>query len=134
MCSCLMVLRFDWIKFQHFETIEYVDSFLGVNRFSFDIKAMIGSRPSLFWRIIWYLISPLFLLVGRKIRTNKQTNKNIFFSFSRSYSIMPWKTFLLVKLEWNDMNSMIYHWVWKSSRIWWFFCQYYAFQVMLFIK
>lgn len=24
---------------------------------------MIGTRPSLFWRIIWYLISPLFLLV-----------------------------------------------------------------------
>jgi hypothetical protein len=36
----------------------------GVNRFSNDIKAMIGSRPSLFWRSIWYLISPMFLLVS----------------------------------------------------------------------
>jgi hypothetical protein len=39
--------------------------YLGVNRFSFDIKAMIGTRPSLFWRIIWYLISPIFLLVSK---------------------------------------------------------------------
>ncbi|CAF2510673.1 unnamed protein product [Rotaria sp. Silwood2] len=40
-----------------------VSWFYGVNRFSFDIKAMIGTRPSLFWRVIWYLISPMFLFV-----------------------------------------------------------------------
>ncbi|UJR36888.1 hypothetical protein I4U23_029601 [Adineta vaga] len=40
-----------------------VSWFYGVNRFSDDIKAMIGSRPSLFWRVIWYIISPLFLLM-----------------------------------------------------------------------
>ncbi|CAF4985259.1 unnamed protein product, partial [Rotaria sp. Silwood1] len=40
-----------------------VSWFYGVNRFSFDIKAMIGARPSLFWRTIWYLISPMFLFV-----------------------------------------------------------------------
>jgi hypothetical protein len=40
--------------------------YLGVNRFSMDIKAMIGSRPSLFWRVIWYLVSPMFLLVRKK--------------------------------------------------------------------
>ncbi len=43
-----------------------VSWFYGVNRFSFDIKAMIGTRPSLFWRIIWYFISPMFLLVSKK--------------------------------------------------------------------
>lgn len=41
-----------------------VSWFYGVNRFSNDIKAMIGTRPSLFWRAIWYVISPLFLLVS----------------------------------------------------------------------
>ncbi|CAF3447437.1 unnamed protein product [Rotaria socialis] len=40
-----------------------VSWFYGVNRFSFDIKSMIGSRPSLFWRVIWYLISPIFLFI-----------------------------------------------------------------------
>ncbi|CAF1232496.1 unnamed protein product, partial [Didymodactylos carnosus] len=40
-----------------------VSWFYGVNRFSLDIKAMIGTRPSLFWRSIWYLISPVFLLM-----------------------------------------------------------------------
>lgn len=33
-----------------------------------DIKAMIGSRPSFFWRAIWYLISPIFLLVSYCLR------------------------------------------------------------------
>lgn len=45
-----------------------VSWFYGVNRFSMDIKAMIGARPSLFWRIIWYIISPMFLLVRKKIK------------------------------------------------------------------
>jgi SNF family Na+-dependent transporter len=45
-----------------------VSWFYGVNRFSNDIKAMIGSRPSLFWRSIWYLISPMFLLVSNSIK------------------------------------------------------------------
>jgi len=45
-----------------------VSWFYGVNRFSNDIKAMIGSRPSLFWRSIWYIISPLFLLVSNSIK------------------------------------------------------------------
>ncbi|UJR09278.1 hypothetical protein I4U23_013523 [Adineta vaga] len=40
-----------------------VSWFYGVNRFSWDIKAMIGTRPSLFWRVVWYLVSPMFLLI-----------------------------------------------------------------------
>ncbi|CAF0804036.1 unnamed protein product [Rotaria sp. Silwood1] len=40
-----------------------VSWFYGVNRLANDIKAMIGARPSLFWRSIWYLISPIFLLM-----------------------------------------------------------------------
>ncbi|CAF2973352.1 unnamed protein product [Rotaria sp. Silwood2] len=40
-----------------------VSWFYGVNRLANDIKAMIGARPSLFWRLIWYLISPMFLLM-----------------------------------------------------------------------
>jgi hypothetical protein len=32
-----------------------------------DIKAMLGSRPSLYWRIVWYIVSPLFLLVSKKM-------------------------------------------------------------------
>jgi len=54
--------------------------FLGVNRFSFDIKAMIGTRPSLFWRIIWYLVSPIFLFVSQK-------KKNFFFFFFKKKTL-----------------------------------------------
>ncbi|CAH0390409.1 unnamed protein product [Bemisia tabaci] len=34
----------------------------GVDRFSNDIKCMLGFRPGLFWRICWSYISPCFLL------------------------------------------------------------------------
>ena len=45
---------------------------LGVNRFSFDIKAMIGTRPSLFWRVIWYFISPMFLIVRNELAVHDE--------------------------------------------------------------
>ena len=32
-------------------------------RFCDDVEQMIGSRPSLFWRVCWQYISPAFLLV-----------------------------------------------------------------------
>jgi hypothetical protein len=45
-----------------------VSWFYGVNRFANDIKAMIGARPSLFWRSIWYIVSPLFLIVSNSMK------------------------------------------------------------------
>jgi hypothetical protein len=47
-----------------YSDFKYIYICLGVNRFSNDIKAMIGARPSLFWRAIWYIVSPIFLLVS----------------------------------------------------------------------
>lgn len=37
--------------------------FYGVDRFSDDVQSMLGERPGLFWRICWFYISPVFLLV-----------------------------------------------------------------------
>ncbi|KAG7273138.1 hypothetical protein CRUP_034536, partial [Coryphaenoides rupestris] len=34
---------------------------LSVNRFSNDIKSMLGSAPGLFWKVCWVVISPAFL-------------------------------------------------------------------------
>nr|XP_006635943.1 PREDICTED: sodium-dependent dopamine transporter [Lepisosteus oculatus] len=36
--------------------------FYGVDRFSDDIKEMIGHRPGLYWRLCWKFVSPCFLL------------------------------------------------------------------------
>ncbi|KAJ3604063.1 hypothetical protein NHX12_028804 [Muraenolepis orangiensis] len=38
-----------------------VSWFYGVNRFSNDIKAMLGSAPGIFWKVCWVVISPAFL-------------------------------------------------------------------------
>ncbi|XP_036359791.1 sodium-dependent serotonin transporter-like isoform X2 [Octopus sinensis] len=35
----------------------------GVNRFSDDIESMIGTRPGIFWRGCWAVVSPVFLLM-----------------------------------------------------------------------
>ncbi|XP_077983175.1 sodium-dependent noradrenaline transporter-like [Glandiceps talaboti] len=35
--------------------------FYGVDRFSEDIKQMLGFKPSLWWRVMWKFVSPLFL-------------------------------------------------------------------------
>jgi len=37
--------------------------FYGEARFCDDVELMIGSRPSLFWRVCWKFISPAFLLI-----------------------------------------------------------------------
>ncbi|KAF7687699.1 hypothetical protein HF521_014927 [Silurus meridionalis] len=38
-----------------------VSWFYGINRFSNDVKAMLGHMPGLFWRFCWVAISPTFL-------------------------------------------------------------------------
>ena len=49
--------------------------FYGETRFCDDVELMIGSRPSLFWRVCWKYISPVFLLVWFE----NWTNLNFFF-------------------------------------------------------
>ncbi|XP_022915297.1 sodium-dependent dopamine transporter-like [Onthophagus taurus] len=44
-----------------FESIA-VSWFYGLDRFTQDIKAMLGSTPGPFWRICWKFISPLFII------------------------------------------------------------------------
>ncbi|KAK0138111.1 Sodium-dependent serotonin transporter [Merluccius polli] len=38
-----------------------VSWFYGINRFSNDIQAMLGSAPGIFWKVCWVIISPAFL-------------------------------------------------------------------------
>ncbi|XP_026882980.2 solute carrier family 6 member 4b [Electrophorus electricus] len=38
-----------------------VSWFYGINRFSSDIKAMLGYTPGIFWKVCWVAISPAFL-------------------------------------------------------------------------
>ena len=40
--------------------------FPGFNRFSEDIKAMLGFQPGYFWKACWAVVSPLFLWVSSK--------------------------------------------------------------------
>lgn len=42
--------------------------FVGVERFSDDIKSMLGFRPGIFWRICWKFLSPAILLVCKSLR------------------------------------------------------------------
>ncbi|XP_046384644.1 sodium-dependent noradrenaline transporter-like [Ischnura elegans] len=44
-----------------FEAIA-VSWFYGLDRFSSDVEAMLGSRPGLYWRICWKFISPTFII------------------------------------------------------------------------
>ncbi|GFG38931.1 hypothetical protein Cfor_10219 [Coptotermes formosanus] len=44
-----------------FEAIA-VSWFYGLERFSQDVEAMLGSKPGLYWRICWKFISPSFLI------------------------------------------------------------------------
>lgn len=37
----------------------------GINRFSNDVKAMLGYTPGIFWRFCWVAISPTFLAVNK---------------------------------------------------------------------
>ncbi|UYV74338.1 hypothetical protein LAZ67_11003119 [Cordylochernes scorpioides] len=41
--------------------------FYGAERFSEQIKEMLGDLPGIFWRICWTYISPVFLLVSPRI-------------------------------------------------------------------
>lgn len=41
----------------------------GVDRFSDDIKEMIGQRPGRYWRLCWKFVSPCFLLVSPTVRS-----------------------------------------------------------------
>ena len=35
----------------------------GIEKFCDNIESMIGSRPNLFWRTCWTVVSPLFLVI-----------------------------------------------------------------------
>ncbi|RZB41562.1 SNF domain containing protein, partial [Asbolus verrucosus] len=45
-----------------FEAIA-VSWFYGLDRFTQDVEAMIGSKPGLYWRICWKFISPTFIIM-----------------------------------------------------------------------
>lgn len=53
-----------------------VNWFYGVNKFSEDIKKMIGYSPGIFWKLCWGIISPIFLFVSQS-----QINKFILLLF-----------------------------------------------------
>ena len=38
--------------------------FVGADRFSQDIKDMLGFAPGIYWRICWKFIGPVFILVS----------------------------------------------------------------------
>lgn len=48
---------------------------LGVDRFSDDIKEMIGHRPGRYWRLCWKFVSPCFLLVSPTEAKHKNIRK-----------------------------------------------------------
>lgn len=99
--------------------------FIGVNRFSNDIKAMIGSRPSLFWRVIWYLISPMFLLVSFGIVERTSVT-----FCSRWSSTFRWTIFSSALLKSNEWIWEIYRETCKSGLTWWSSCLFCVFQPM----
>lgn len=53
---------------------------LGVDRFSDDIKEMIGQRPGRYWRLCWKFVSPCFLLVSvdRNIKRTQTWKQHIY--------------------------------------------------------
>ena len=98
---------------------------IGVNRFSNDIKAMIGSRPSLFWRVIWYLISPMFLLVSSGVA------ERISVTFcTRWSSTYRWTIFSSELLKSKEWTWEIYRETCKSGLTWWYSCLFCVFQLM----
>ncbi|GFV23371.1 sodium-dependent serotonin transporter [Trichonephila clavipes] len=45
----------------------------GAERFSDQVKEMLGYRPGIFWRVCWKCISPVFILRRRTVRTEETT-------------------------------------------------------------
>jgi hypothetical protein len=43
-------------------------TYLGLERFSEDVQAMLGTKPGMYWRICWKFVSPSFIIVS--IKTN----------------------------------------------------------------
>lgn len=41
----------------------------GIQRFSHDVKAMLGFTPGLFWKVCWVAISPALLAVSSAFRS-----------------------------------------------------------------
>ena len=72
--------------------------FYGEARFCDDVELMIGSRPSLFWRVCWKFISPAFLLVWSY--NLKKKWKFIYFLLFRSFLSSVLSTSLEV-MEWK---------------------------------
>jgi len=43
----------------------------GIDRFSRDIKEMVGFSPGIYWRVCWKFVAPLFLMVYVNMKTYK---------------------------------------------------------------
>nr|CAH7729469.1 unnamed protein product [Callosobruchus chinensis] len=41
-----------------------VSWFYGLDRFTQDVEAMLGTKPGMYWRICWKFISPSFIVVS----------------------------------------------------------------------
>lgn len=59
------------LKIEHYSYVKFYDFILGVNRFMKDIEVMLGFKIWLVWKILWMVISPLVLLVGTLLVTEK---------------------------------------------------------------
>ena len=90
--------KFHFWKMPFPSVLKGVFWFYGEARFCDDVELMIGSRPSLFWRVCWKFISPAFLLVWSY--NLKKKWKFIYFLLFRSFLSSVLSTSLEV-MEWK---------------------------------
>ena len=67
----------------------------GVERFSDDIDSMIGIRPSIYWRLTWKYIAPVFLLVKNTLVVILAAFNNL--SIALTQSVVDIMTLLIGK-------------------------------------
>uniref|UniRef100_A0A8C5AT39 Transporter n=1 Tax=Gadus morhua TaxID=8049 RepID=A0A8C5AT39_GADMO len=93
-----------------------VSWFYGINRFSNDIKSMLGSAPGMFWKVCWVVISPAFLayiIVSSLVRPQPLT---LFEYKYPDWSIMVGYMVGLSSFMWIPIY-MVYKLVWTPGSL-----------------